>query len=105
METALREVVRRRQTQCFRKLPGPPSGGVASQQGGDYLGRRTGRQTHAYVSAIVSRGLPFRECVETEQDQKRRSYHYLSSEHSRSSNCDPGLRTHWRGAFGGLRRV
>src|SRR5262249_8688607 len=66
MEAAVREMVRGRETEHFGKLPGPPSQRVAPEQGGNNLGRRTGRQAHAHLSTVASRSLPLRKCVETE---------------------------------------
>src|SRR5206468_7793839 len=54
MEAAVREMVCRRQTECFGKLSGPASRRAASEQGGNHLGRRTGRQTYAHLSAVAS---------------------------------------------------
>ena len=70
MEGAVREVVRRRETERLGKLSGSTLDWVAPEQGRDYLGRRTRRQAHAHLSATASRSLPLRECAETEQHQK-----------------------------------
>src|SRR5262249_52502011 len=82
MESAVCEVVRWRQTQYFGKLPGSASDRSAPEQGGNYLGGRTRRQTYAYLSTAASGGLPLRECLKTKQDKKGRSRYHLSSEHS-----------------------
>ena len=105
MEAAVREMVRRGKTECFRKLSGSASERPVPEQGGDYLGRRAGRQTHAHLSAIASRSLPVRECAETQRDRKRRSRHHLSAEHPRGGDCDAGLRADRRGALGRLWRI
>src|SRR5207244_10244936 len=67
MESAVREVVRRRQTQHFGKLPGSASDWAAPEQSGNYLGRRTRRQTYPYLSTDASRSLPVRERPEAKQ--------------------------------------
>src|SRR5436305_819176 len=97
MESAVREMVHRRQTQSLGKLSGSTSDHTSPQQGGHYLGRRAGRETHADLSAIASRRLPVRECFETKQDREGRSRHYLPAEYSRSGDRDAGLRAHRRG--------
>ena len=60
LEAPLREVVRWRQAQRLRQLPGSPRRGPASQQGGDRLGGRAGRRSRADVSRPVARGQPLR---------------------------------------------
>ena len=82
MESAVREMVCRRQAQHFRKLFGSAPNRPAPKQGSNHLGRRTRRQTHSYLPATASRSLPLRECLETERHQKGRSRHYLSPEYS-----------------------
>src|SRR5438874_2918567 len=105
MESALREVVCRRQTQHFGKLLGSTSNRTASEQGGNYLGGRTGRQTHAHVPATAPRSLPVRECAQTEQNQKGRSGHYLSAEYSRGRDRHAGVCAYRRRPFSNLRRI
>src|SRR4030095_15563180 len=99
MESAVREVVRRRQTQHFGKLPGSASHWAAPEQGGNYLGRRTRRQTYTYLSTAASRSLPLRECPETKQHKKRRSRHHLSPEYSGDRDRHARLRANRCGAF------
>src|SRR5262249_62259639 len=105
MESAVCEVVRWRQTQYFGKLPGSASDRSAPEQGGNYLGGRTRRQTYAYLSTAASGSLPLRECLKTKQDKKGRSRYHLSSEHSRDRDCHARLCADRCGAFGGLRRI
>ena len=77
----------------------------APKQGGDYLGRRTRRQTHAHLSTTASRSLPFRECAEAKQHQQRRSRHHLSADDSGGGHRHARLRADRRGALGCLRRI
>src|ERR1700719_2425463 len=105
MEGVIREVVRRRETQHLGELSRSASDWAAPEQGGHYLGGRTGRQAHAHVPATASRSLPLRECTETEQHQKKRSGDHLSPEYSRGRDCHVGLRADRRGAFGGIRWI
>src|SRR5438874_2411788 len=83
VESAVRKMVRRRQTQYLRKLSGSTFNRPAPEQGSNYLGRRTRRQAHPHLPAVASRGLPLRECAQTKQDQEGRPDHYLSPEHPR----------------------
>src|SRR5262249_13038495 len=84
MEVAFCKVVRRREAEHFRKLSRSTSEPrrFSGEQGGNYLGRRTRRETHPHGPTTASRGLPFRECAEAQQNQKGRSGHHLSPQHS-----------------------
>src|SRR6266481_2744322 len=82
IEGAIRKVVRRGKTQHFGKLFGSTFDGAAPEQGGNYLGGRTGRQTHTHLPATAPRSLPLRECAEAKRNQKGRSGHHLSAEYS-----------------------
>src|SRR5437764_7548128 len=75
MESAIRAVVRRRQTQHLGKLSGSASDWAATEQSGNYLGGRTGRQAYPHLPATAWRRLPICERSEAEQDQKGRSRH------------------------------
>src|SRR5581483_6830115 len=105
VESAIRQMVRRRQTKCFGKLPGSASHRTTPQQGGNYLGRRTRGSTHADVSTVASRSLPLRKCAEAKQDKKRRSGDHLFAEYSRGCDCHAGLRKDRCRAFGSVWRV
>src|SRR5205814_880930 len=87
VESAVRKMVRRRQTQYLRKLSGSTFNRPAPEQGSNYLGRRTRRQPHPHLPAVASRGLPLRECAQTKQDQEGRPDHYLSPEHPRGRDA------------------
>ena len=107
VEGAVREVVRRRETQHLGELFGSASEPrrLSGKQGGNYLGRRAGRQAHADLSAIASRSLPICECAETKQRQEERPRHHLSAEYSRNGDRHAGMRSHRCGAFSDLRRL
>ena len=61
LAAAARQVVRRRQAQCERELPGPARPRRAPQQGRDHLGGRARRPTHHHLLGPGSRGLPVRQ--------------------------------------------
>src|SRR5204862_4761572 len=58
MESALRAMVRGRETKSFGELPRSSSQRSDEKQGRDSLGRRTRRQARPDLSAIASRRLP-----------------------------------------------
>ena len=60
VEAPLREVVRRREAQRLRQLPGSPRRGSAPQQGRDHLGGRARRQSRADLPGPLARGQPLR---------------------------------------------
>src|SRR5207248_3427817 len=107
MESAICEVVHRRETQHLGELSRSTSEPrrLSGKQGSNYLGGRTGRQTHAHLPAAAPRSLPLRERAETEQHQKRRSGDHLSPEYSRGRDCHAGLRADRRRALGRLWRL
>ncbi len=105
MEGAVREVVRGRESESLGELPRPTSARAESEQGSHSLGRRAGRKAHADLSAVASRCLPVRECLEAKQDSQRRSRDYLFADDSGGGDCDAGLRADRRGALGHLWRL
>ena len=80
--------------------------GAAPQQGGYYLGRRTGRKADADLSAAPPRGLPVRQYAQAQQGSKKgdRVLIYMPMVPG-SGRRDARLRAHRRDPFRRLRRV
>ncbi len=94
MEPAAREMVRRREDQRERELPGSPPARRPPQQGGDHLGRRAGRHADADLSRPASRGVAVRERPQVAGRHERRSRRPLPAADSRARDCDARLRAH-----------
>ena len=105
LAAAARQVVRRRQDQRERQLSRSASAPRPPQQGRDRLGRRAGRSPHADLLRPASRGLPVRERPQVARRVARRSRRDLPAADSRAGDRDAGLRAHWRGALGRVRRI
>ncbi len=61
LETAARQVVRRREAECLGQLPGPAPAGAEAEQGGHHLGRRARRPAGAHVLGPGPGGGPVRQ--------------------------------------------
>ena len=105
VEAPLREVVRRREAQRLRQLPGPPRRGPAPQQGRDHLGGRARRQPRADLPGPLARGQPLRRRAPAPRRQEGRHRHHLHADDPGAPDRDARLRAHRRAPQRGVRRV
>ncbi len=98
-------MVRERQAQHLRQLPGPPSHRRPAQQGRHHLAGRTRRGRQGlHLPDAAYRGLPLRQCPEKDGGKARRPGIDLPADDSRTGGQSARLHPDRRHSQRGLRR-